>query len=643
MNIPFQTDFESYPTYDGNDLGVHLCADGFRAKTWAPTAVQVRINIYNTSHSGLAIERIELNKVEDGCWFIHHRGKYKGLFYTIQVKINRWMNETPGIEVKATGVNGRRGLFYDPADTNPSGWRLDKPIPYTNIVDAILYELHVRDFSVAPNSGMQHKGKYLAFTEKDTKNEDGIATGIEHLKELGITHVHLLPVSDYWTVDELRPKERYNWGYDPLNYNTLEGSYATKQDTNIRIIEFKKLVMALHKAGIGVVLDVVYNHTGLSVRSSFNQTVPKYYYRQLEDGKFSNASGCGNELATERTMVRKYIVDSLKYWAEEFHIDGFRFDLMGIIDIETMKKIRTELDNLRPGILLYGEGWAADYSPLDEHSRAVKKNISQLHNIAGFNDDFRDAIKGDNFNAEAHGFVNGQAFSEENIKFGIAAACFHPQIEYGYVKGLGYPWAEEPYQVVNYVSCHDNYTLYDKLKASRPNENETNIKRMQMLAMAIVLSSQGTAFLHAGVEFCRTKFGDHNSYKSVDYINQIDWSRKTLYRDVFQYIKSLIALRKAIPSFRMRNAHEIRTHLHFNTEYHKQTMSFTINEYPSDLWTQVHVVYNARKQAFKHRLPQNTNWTILAEGERVDINGLSAMNGENIVVPPISMMILVCQ
>lgn len=641
MNF-YGVDFMAYPAYDKNDLGVSLQANSIRVKVWAPTAQAFRMNIYATSHSGKKIEELTLEAGEHGVWQLQHEGSYKGKYYTLQAKIKeQWMNETPGVDVRCTGVNGRRGLFFDPDQVNPSGWRNDHPISCVCAVDAVIYELHVRDFSTNKNAGMEHQGKFLAFTEKNTKNTDGLSTGIAHLQELGVTHVHLMPVSDYWTVDELQPHRRYNWGYDPLNYNNLEGSYATSQDSSARILEFKKMVMALHKAGIGVVLDVVYNHTGLTERSWFNQTVPGYYYRQYADGNFSNASGCGNELATERPMVRKYIIDSLRYWAEEFHIDGFRFDLMGIMDIETMQQIQHALDEIRPGILLYGEGWAADFSPLDEHRRAVKKNVPQLGRIASFSDDFRDAIKGDNFHAKERGFVNGKAFSEENVKFGASAACHHPQIEYGYTSGMRYAWAEQPYQVINYASCHDNFTLYDKLKLSCPEANEENIKRMHKLALALVLCSQGVPFLHGGSEFCRSKQGEHNSYNLSDSINAFDWDRKTAYCDVSNYVRKLIGLRHAMPCLRMRTSDDIRRYLQFAGNYHKQTMNFSLVDYPSDLWSMVHFVFNARSKPFVHHLPSSESWTIIAEGDEIDINGLNCVEGNYIVVPPISMMALV--
>ena len=499
-------DFSTFPYYEGDDLGVSYTKEKTIVRIWAPSAKEAELRIYEKSNGGQAIRIDQFLKAEKGTWTISLNGNLNGYYYTIRVNDGDWMNETPGVDARAVGINGHRGLIFNPEDTNPEGWIADKRIENSNPVDAIIYELHVRDFSVAPSSGIKNKGKFLAFTEQGTVSPMGLTTGVDHLKELGITHVHLLPVNDFSTVDENEPDQSYNWGYDPYNFNAPEGSYSTNPDTTSRITELKMLVQSLHQAGIGVILDVVYNHTAFTTRSFFNQTVPGYYYRQKPDGTFSNASGCGNELATERTMVRKYILDSLHYWATEFHLDGFRIDLMGIYDLETMNLIRAKMDAISPAIIVYGEGWAADSSPLNEAYRAIKTNVSKLDRIAAFNDDFRDGIKGDNFNPRNKGFVSGQTIQEETIKFGITAACFHPQIVYGYVQHSKSPWAKEPWQCVNYASCHDNYTLYDKLVMSSPEASEEQLSRMVMMAGALVLTSQGIPFLHAGVEMARTKF-----------------------------------------------------------------------------------------------------------------------------------------
>jgi len=367
-------DFSSYPFYSENDLGVFWSPEKTKIKIWAPIAKMVELRLYKDGISGEVYHKTNLQRLENGIWSTVLQGDYEGKFYTLKINDGEWLDETADIYARCVGVNGKRGMVFDPGKTNPEDWKNDKGPRLNDFTEAIIYETHVRDFSIAENSGIENRGKYLGFTEENTKSTNEISTGLAHLKELGITHVHLLPVSDFFTINEEKPFEKYNWGYDPQHFNALEGSYSNNPYNGaVRIKEFKKLVQVLHLAGIGVILDVVYNHTYFTKESVFNQTVPGYFYRQKTDGTFSNASGCGNEIASERAMVRKYIVDSLKYWADEFHVDGFRFDLMGILDLETIKTIRAELDKTNPGLFLYGEGWAADQSPMPEHLRAVKK------------------------------------------------------------------------------------------------------------------------------------------------------------------------------------------------------------------------------------------------------------------------------
>ena len=635
-------DFSTYPFYNGNDLGVSYNKNQIQIKIWAPTAKQVEFRLYKKSTGGKPIRIEDLEFSKNGCWELKLTGYFKGLYYTFRVNDGDWLNETPGIEARAVGANGKRGLIFDPSEADPEGWENDQPVRLENPVDAVLYELHVRDFSKASNSGMKKKGKFLAFTETGTLNPQGLSTGIDHLKELGITHVHLLPVADFYSVDETKPNEKYNWGYDPLNYNTPEGSYATNPDNTSRIREFKQLVMSLHQAGIGIVMDVVYNHTGYTKRAWFNQTVPGYYYRQNRNGSFANASGCGNEIASERAMVRKFIIDSLTYWTKEYHIDGFRFDLMGIHDIETMNQIRYELDKVRSGILLYGEGWTADRSPMDEQFRATKRNTPRLNRIASFNDDIRDAIKGNNFDGKKRGFVSGEILREEAVKFGIVAACHHPQIVYDYVESSPAAWASEPWQCVNYVSCHDNFTLYDKLKISCPDADTELLKKMQKLAGAIVLTSQGVPFLHAGSEFCRSKKGEHNSYNLPDIINQIDWSLKIESQDVFDYYRKLIELRKQVPAFRMRSADQIRKYLHFSSNYQPGVLAYAIHGYPNTYsWKTIQLIFNANKKPVSFELPTHANWRLIVEGDLINIAGKGYHLGSEVSVQPVSMMVLV--
>lgn len=634
-------DFSTYPHYDGDDLGVWWSPEQTSVKIWAPTAKIVELRLYKDGASGEAFYKTNLQPAENGTWTTVLKGDFEEKFYTLRVNDGEWLEEVPDIYARCVGVNGKRGMIFNPKNTNPENWENDVRPGLKNSTDTIIYETHVRDFSISANSGMINKGKYLAFTERDTKTANGFKTGLAHLKELGITHVHLLPVFDFYTVDEENPGQKYNWGYDPLHYNAPEGSYATNPyDGRVRIRELKKLVQALHTEGIGVILDVVYNHTYFAKESVFNQTVPGYFYRQKPDGSFANASGCGNEMATERSMVRKYIVDSLKYWAGEFHIEGFRFDLMGIFDLETVRTIRAELDHFQPGLIMYGEPWAADQSPMPEAMRAVKGNIRQLPGVAAFNDDFRDAIRGNNGVKKSKGFASGLDLREEAVKFGIVAAIQHPQIVYDYVETSKTPWAAEPGQCINYASCHDNYTLWDKLRFSLPKASDTEMRKRMKLAGALILTSQGVPFLHAGMEFCRTKGGNGNSYNAPDSVNQIDWQRKEIYFDVFEYFQKLISLRKNHPALRMPDAESIRRNLNFCTQYQLGVVSYCIDARETgDSWNKIIVIFNGRKEVVSIPLPEGS-YRILAKGDRIDENGIGETVRDEVHVEPVSMMIL---
>ncbi len=634
-------DFSCYPYYGGDNLGVFYSEKKLHIKIWAPTAKSVEFRIYENSVSGNAILVDYLLPAENGTWQLALNGNFKNLYYTFKVDDGEPLNEVPDIYARAVGTNGKRGLIFDPAETYPEGWETDLPVKIENPVDAVIYELHVRDFSSDPSSGFRNKGKFLAFTEEGLQNSKGDKIGIDHLKELGITHVHLLPVNDFYTVDEANPSEQYNWGYDPLHYNAPEGSYSTNPGSVSRIKELKQLIRSLHKNGIGVIFDVVYNHTGYTRRSAFNQTVPGYFYRQNRGGGFSNASGCGNEIASERAMVRKYIADSLCYWASEFHADGFRFDLMGVLDIETMNLIRARLDYVNPGIILYGEGWTADKSPLDEKYRAVKTNVSLLDRIAVFNDDIRDALKGNNFNGQSKGFVSGQTLREEQLKFGMVAACFHPQITYYFVESSETPWAMEPWQCVNYVSCHDNYTLYDKLVSGSPDTSEEELSKMICLTGAIILTSQGIPFLHAGMEMARTKKGNHNSYQSPDSVNKIDWERKSKYPGIFNYYRELIQLRKQHPAFRLRSSDHIRHHFHFSGYYRPGVVSYSLTNHANgDPWEEILLIFNGNKEEIEFPLDENKSWKVIARDQQVNCSGIENYSGKQIKVPGISMLLL---
>ena len=477
------------------------------------------------------------------------------MYFRVQVD-NKWLQEVPDPYAKSVGVNGKRAMVVDLDDTDPVDWSKDKSPALANPTDAIIYELHVRDASIAVNSGIKNKGKFLGLTEQGTKNTEGLSTGLDHLKELGVTHIHLLPFYDFYSVDESKPEKlQYNWGYDPLNYNVPEGSYSTNANDGVtRIRELKELVKTFHQNGLSVVMDVVYNHTMLTEDSYFNQLVPGYYYRQTPDGKFSNATACGNETASERPMMRKFMLESLQYWVKEYHVDGFRFDLMGVHDIATMNLIARELRKIKPDILLYGEGWTAGASPLPDSLRALKKYAYKLDNIAVFSDDIRDGIKGSVFRHEENGFASGRPGMEESIKFGIVASVKHPQVDYTKVNYSKAPYANEPSSTITYAECHDNHVLWDKLAISAKNATEDERKEMHKLALSIVLTSQGISFLHAGTEFLRSKKGHENSFNAGDSINAIDWSLKTKNKDVFEYVKALIKMRKEHPAFRMKTA-----------------------------------------------------------------------------------------
>jgi pullulanase len=635
-------DFSVYPFYGGDDLGVFWTPEKTLVKIWAPTAKMVEFRLYKDGKTGDDFHKTQLQASGDGTWSTVLMGDYEGKFYTFRINDGEWLHEVPDIYARCVGVNGLRGMVYNPAKSNPENWESDASPSLQQYTDAVIYELHVRDFSIADSSGIQEKGKYLGFTEAGTKSPDGLATGLDHLKELGVTHVHLLPVSDFVTVDEEKPLEKYNWGYDPQHFNAIEGSYATNPyDGTMRIKEFKKLVQALHTAGIGVILDVVYNHTYFTKESVFNQTVPGYFYRQKPDGTFANASGCGNELATERHMVRKYIIDSLKYWTEEFHVDGFRFDLMGIYDLKTMKAIRSELEKIKPGILLYGEGWTADYSPMPEGKRAVKSNLMKLEGVAAFNDDLRDAMKGNHSSKKTKGFISGLELREEPVKFGVVAAVQHPQIVYDYVETSKQPWAGHPVQCVNYASCHDNYTLWDKLKSSCPKAGTSELQNMVKLAGALVLTSQGIPFLHAGVEFCRSKASNGNSYKSPDSINQIDWKLKKEHFGVFEYYKNLVQLRKNHPAFRMPKASQVQHNILFCIEYQLGVVGYCINGAAAgDSWEQIVMIFNGNRKKVSVPLPEGKFRVMVKEDDFIADEEAAVVNGKT-EAEGISMTILV--
>ncbi len=633
--------FDDYPVYSGKDLGVRYSHTKTLFKVWAPTATAVKLRLYDAGEGGKASQTLQLNKADQGVWEITVNGDLKNKYYTFQVNINsRWLQERPDIYAKAVGVNGKRGMVVDMSSTDPQNWEKDKKPALKNFTDIIIYELHIRDLSISPNSGIQHKGQFLGLTETGTKSPDGESTGLDHIKELGVTHVHLLPAFDFNSLDETKPGSAYNWGYDPLNYNVPEGSYATNPyDGNVRIREFKQMVQTLHANGLRVILDVVYNHTS-DTSSNFNQFVPGYFYRHTAKGAYSNGTGCGNETASERAMMRKYMIESVVYWAKEYHLDGFRFDLMGVHDIETMNQVSAALHKVDPTIFIYGEGWTAGNSPLPENLRAVKKNASQLDKIAVFSDDLRDAIKGGWSDVKAKGFVSDAPGNAESIKFGIVASTQHPQVDYTKVNYSKAPWAAEPYQTITYVSCHDDNTLFDRLKISNPGASEADLIKMDKLSNAIVLTSQGVAFLHAGAEMLRTKQGVANSFNSPDSINQLDWSRKARYKAVFDYYKRLIALRKNHPAFRMPSTHMIQTNLSFLDTKDDNIVAYQLSGNANgDSWKNIVVIFNGNTMDKKITIPQG-NWILAADCNTINEQGIKQVDGGELTIPATSIYVL---
>lgn len=637
--------FEDYPVYPDENLWLDYSPERTVFKLWSPTAKEVALNIYEKGDEwkkgdevGL-LNLIQMRKVKEGLWQTTVQGDQNGNYYTFQTKHDKaWLEETPGIYAKAVGVNGKRAMILDFSTTNPEGWEEDRGPTLNTPNEAIIYELHVRDLTTHQNSGSSHQGKYLGLIESGTTGPDGVKTGIDHIKELGITHVHLLPSYDHYSIDETQlDVPQFNWGYDPQNYNVPEGSYSSDPyNADVRIKEFKQMVKGFHDAGIGVILDVVYNHTGINEGSNFNLELPGYYYRFKDDGSYSDASGCGNETASERTMMRKFIVESVAYWAEEYHLDGFRFDLMGIHDQETMNQVAAKLKEINPSIFVYGEGWTAGDSPLDEGQRALKKSTNRLVNVTAFSDDIRDGLKGSVFDDKSTGFVSGAENTEESVKFGVVGSIRHPDIDYKAVNYSDAPWANEPWQAISYVSCHDNHTLFDKLSISREDANREELIKMHQLANAVVLTSQGIPFLHAGVELMRTKGGEHNSYKSPDSVNQFDWTWKVKNKEVFDYYRSLIALRKNHPSFYMPHADMVRNHLSFN-EVKPGLVSYIIsNPEVTDEWKEIFVVYNGRDQ--DQTVPVSGRWTLAVSGSIINEEGIRQISG-SVTVPATSMMV----
>ena len=605
---------------------------------------QVEVHIYEDGQGGKAIKTIKMKASGENRWEATVKGDLKGKFYTFDIG----KGETPGVFAKAVGVNGMRGAIVDMAETNPQGWENDQRPVILSPADLVIYEMHWRDFSIDVSSGLKNKGKFLALTEPKA---------IEHLKNLGVNAVHILPSFDYASVDETKlDTPQYNWGYDPKNYNVPEGSYSTDPYNPVtRIKEFKQMVQALHKAGIRVILDVVYNHTFNIDHSNFQLTYPDMYYRKTADGKYSDGSGCGNETASEKPLMREFMLESVKYWIDEYHIDGFRFDLMGVHDIETMQQIRAEVNKIDPSIYIYGEGWSAGSCAYPVDKLAMKANAQQLNGIAAFSDDMRDALRGPFSDDHKGALLAGIPGEEESLKFGIVGGIAHPQVDMTKVNYDKKPWTNNPTEQISYVSCHDDMCLVDRLKASIPSLTDKNIPekertaeliRIDQLAQTAVFTSQGVPFILSGEEMLRDKKGVHNSYNSPDSINHLDWNNLKRYPQLFTYYKNLIQLRKNHPAFRLATGDKVRQHLKFlpavNSKDVKQDclVGFLLKDLQGiDAWKTIVVIYNFNKEAKEMAIPEG-NYTIACCNGTIDEAGLGEVSGKEVLVDGQSALIL---
>ena len=617
----------------------------FDEMTYSPEQTTFKLFAPNNAKCYVKVgkKKVKMTKMGDCLWTATVKGDQKGQPYVF----NAGHGDTPGVFAKAVGTNGKEGYVLDLRDTDPKGWEKDKRPVCLSPADLIVYEMHHRDFSIA-RKGAKYPGKFLALTE---------GWALSHLKALGVNAIHILPSYDYGSVDETRLHEpQYNWGYDPVNYNVPEGGYSTDPaDPAARIREFKQMVQALHKAGIRVILDVVYNHTYDIDHSNFQKTYPDYYYRTYPqplpkgvESKYSNGSGCGNETASEKPMMRKFMMESVKYWINEYHIDGFRFDLMGCHDIETMNQIRQMVNEIDPTIFIYGEGWSAGSCALPNDQLGMKANIPQMPGIAAFSDEIRDALRGPFSDDTKPGWLGGAPDCEESLKFGIVGCIRHPQVDMSKVNYSKAPWAVEPTQMMSYVSCHDDMCLVDRLKASIPSLKSSNGKlsncqmdeliRLDLLAQTAVFTSQGVPFMLSGEELLRNKKGVHNSFESPDSINQLDWQNKLRYPQVFEYYKNLIQLRKHFPHFRLGSAEQVRQKVQF-LNAPKGVVAYRIEEAVGCIVTRVIVLLNATRQEQLIEIPE-ANYAVVCANGVIDLNGIDTFRGNQVSVAPQSAMII---
>ena len=587
---------------------------------------QPTLRLYADGEGGKPLQQYKMRAAGKHRWTLTLKRNLQGKFYTFDIG----HGETPGVFATAVGVNGKRAAIIDRATTNPAGWAQDKHPALISPADQVIYELHVRDFThKMPNNA--HPDKFLGVAD---------TAALAHLKRLGVTAVHLLPSFDFSSIDETKPHlPAYNWGYDPQNYNVPEGSYATNAyDPATRIKEFKQMVQALHRAGIRVILDVVYNHTADIEHSNFQRTYPDYYYRKRADGGYSDGSGCGNETASEKPLMRAFIIESIVYWAQEYHIDGFRFDLMGVHDIKTMNAACRALHKIDPSIFVYGEGWSAGQCAYPSHLLASKAHMKQMPGIAAFSDELRDGLRGPFYDDKQGAFIAGVSGAEERIKFGIVGGIAHPQVNMQQVGGNHLPWNDDPTQFISYVSCHDDMCLVDRLRASIPNLTPEMLVRLDCLAQSVVMLSQGVPFMLSGEEMLRDKQGVHNSYQSPIEINALPWQNLQRYPQVFTYYQRLIALRRHRPAFRLGNANLIRQHLSFLPTQPNLVGFILTGHAGGDVWDNIIVVFNANNEAREITVPKG-RYTIVASNGTINETGWGSVETDHLWVDAHSMLI----
>ena len=616
-------EFEAEFTYEGDDLGATWTAEGTSFRLWAPTATDVRVNLYTTGNPDAndLFEQIQMEPDVNGTWIAAKAGDLNGVYYTYEVTVDGETRIACDPYARTTGVNGQRAMVIDLDSTDPAGWDADVDPHYDDsIVDAIIYELHVRDLSIDESSGITNKGKFLGVIESGTTNASGQPTGLDYMKSLGITHLHLLPSYDYASVDETDPDAAFNWGYDPVNYNVPEGSYSTDPyNGEVRVKEMKQMIKTLHDNGISVVLDVVYNHVFDAESFCFNRIVPGYFSRISDTGVYSNGSACGNDTASERAMVKKYIVDSVKYWADEYHMDGFRFDLAGLIDTETINECIEEVHKTHPNVIFYGEGWNMGTQVTKEgYTMTTQANSQAVPEFAFFSDTVRDSIRGSNSNASKQGFAAGAGGYTSAIRDTFMGKA---------------TWCKSPSQTVNYASCHDGYTLFDRLTLSMPNAEFENIVRSNKLSAAVVLMSQGVPFFQAGEELLRSKpleegGFEHNSYKSPDSLNSIKWDvlSDQHYSAVSAYYAGLIEFRKAHPALRMTSAEEVAAHISMLSDLEFNVVGCHITAGANGEENEIVVVFNPNAAETAVTLPAG-EWSIYVNGEAAGTEVLGTATG----------------